>query len=414
MFVSGSSQYGSGKTKNKENKQTTMNIKTLIAAIASGVCLCGIAATFDEAKALAATPIDQVTQANVESVINACVTTTNISKIVECRNRELISFEGVAAKISGKPEFAQLLFDNADKSKDTALQEKCFEANYKLFKATEKPDANLKAAAYRSFLKFPTVCTPENRKAVAKELIGLGRTVDAIRVAYGELPGSVFNGMPTEKFKEYAGYSEFCAEVSEQFAAAWLAAEPTVRANGRLASPWDDGADLICYYTAVDKTRLASFAPKAAKYAKDGIILLTHCNNAVGEACRKAFITSAFASDANKVIVAKITDGYAKNKDATKSIYPTLTDIALKVKTAVYLNDADKIIDALKTVNDKLDAETINSVIAPLNAVDAGYRTADLRLALMNVNKKYTLKLYEDRDTWEPILSKIRAMIDTL
>ena len=49
-----------------------------------------------------------------------------------------------------------------------------------------------------------------------------------------------------------------------------------------------------------------------------------------------------------------------------------------------------------------------------MSDVDAGYRTDDLRLALANVNKKYTIKLYDDRDTWEPILSKIRAMIEVL
>lgn len=399
------------KTKRTNNR---MNIKTIIAAAAAGVCLCGAAATFDEAKALAATPIDQVTAGNVEAVVDACVTTTNFGMIAACRNKGLISFEDVAAKITGKPEFARNLFDNAQASKDTALQEKCFEANYKLFKAVEKPSASLRAATYLSFLKFSTVCTPENRKAIAKELIGLDRPIDAIRIAYGELPYSVFNGTPSEKFKEYAGYSEFCAEVAEQFAAAWLGAEPTVMANGRLASCWDDGADIICYFFTADASRLPVFAPKAAKYAKDGIKLFIGNNNVVGEACRKAFVVSTFASEGDKVMVAKIADGFAKNKAMTKVVYPALTDVELKVKTAVYLDDADKIIDALKTVNDKLDATVVESVIAPLNAVDAGYRTADLRLALMNVNKKYTLKLYEDRDTWEPILSKIRAMIETL
>lgn len=185
MLGGGSSQQGSGKAKNKENKQTTMNIKTLIAAVASGVCLCGTAATFDEAKAVAATPIDQVTQANVESVVDACVAITNFGKIAACRDKGLISFEAVAAKIVGKPEFARNLFSNARDSKDATLQVKCFEANYKLFKAVEKPDSSLKAATYQSFLYLPAVCTPENRKAVAKELISLGRPVDAIRIAYG-------------------------------------------------------------------------------------------------------------------------------------------------------------------------------------------------------------------------------------
>lgn len=157
-----------------------------------------------------------------------------------------------------------------------------------------------------------------------------------------------------------------------------------------------------------------AFAPKCAKYAKDGQNIFLNGSHQVSVACRKAFLESEFVTEEAKVKVANIADKFAKDKSATEKLYPEVKDVGLKVELAVYLNDTDKIIDALKTVNDKLDAKVIESVIAPLNAVDAGYRTADLRLALMNVNKKYTLKLYEDRDTWEPILSKIRAMIDTL
>lgn len=391
-----------------------MNIKTTIMAVASGICLCGTAMTFDEAKAVAATPIDQVTQANVESVVDACVAITNFNKIAACRDKGLISFAAVAAKITGKPEFARNLFDNACASKDTALQVKCFEANYKLFKAVEKPDSSLKSATYMSFLFLPAVCTPENRKAVATELISLGRPVDAIRIAYGQLPSMVFTGTPTEKFREYAGYSAFCAEVAETFASAWLAAEPAVKANGRLMSCWDDGADIVCYYLAVDRTRAASFASKCAKYAKDGQDIWVNGNHQIGFMGRKAFLESKFVTEERKAKIAKIADKFAKDKSATEKLYPEVKDSGVKIELAVYLNDVDKIIDALKTVNDKVDAKVIGSIIAPLNAVDVGYRTDDLRFALMNVNKKYTLKLYEDRDTWEPILSKIRAMIDTL
>ena len=111
---------------------------------------------------------------------------------------------------------------------------------------------------------------------------------------------------------------------------------------------------------------------------------------------------------------ARCADEVEGDKKATLSVYPDIVDAKTRVETAIYLDDVDKLIDALKVVGDDLDAKTVESIIAPLNNVNAGYRTDDLRLALMNVNKKYTLKLYDDRDTWEPILSKIRAMIDAL
>ena len=112
--------------------------------------------------------------------------------------------------------------------------------------------------------------------------------------------------------------------------------------------------------------------------------------------------------------VARIADKIEGDKKATLSIYPDIADAKTRVEAAIYLDDVDKLIDALKVVGDDLDAKTVESIIAPLNGVNAGYRTDDLRLALMNVNKKYTIKLYDDRDAWEPILSKIRAMIDVL
>lgn len=389
-----------------------MNAKTIIIVTAVGSCLCGTAATFEDIKNTAATPINQVTQANVESVVDACVATTNFNKIAECRDNGLISFDAVAEKIAGKPEFAMELYYNARASKNASLQEKCFESNYKLFKAAEKPSATLKLATYHSFLNFPTVCTPANRKAVTKELIGLGRPADAIRIALGFVPVSAFGVHPD---KEYAEYSAFCAEVAETFASAWIAAEPTVYSNGRLANIWDDGADIYVYYRRFNRSKCASFASKISKYAEDGQVFgFMYEDSQLGIAARKALLESKFATENIKVKIAKIADKFAKNKSASEKLYSEIKDIKLKVELAIYLDDVDKMIDMLKTVSDKLDAKTVESVIAPLNAVDAGYRTADLRLALMNVNKKYTIKLYEDRDTWEPILSKIRAMIDTL
>ena len=111
---------------------------------------------------------------------------------------------------------------------------------------------------------------------------------------------------------------------------------------------------------------------------------------------------------------ARCADEVEGDKKATLSVYPDIADSKIRVETAIYLDDVDKLIDALKVASDDLDAKTVESIIAPLNGVNAGYRTDDLRLALANVNKKYTIKLYDDRDAWEPILSKIRAMMDVL
>ena len=88
-------------------------------------------------------------------------------------------------------------------------------------------------------------------------------------------------------------------------------------------------------------------------------------------------------------------------------------DALVARKAALLLKDNDKLLDALVKSTNDMTADEINAVIAMAVAFDADYRAVDVLKVLKNINSKYTLKLYDDRDTWEPILSKVRALIDT-
>jgi len=80
---------------------------------------------------------------------------------------------------------------------------------------------------------------------------------------------------------------------------------------------------------------------------------------------------------------------------------------------AVETSDADKVLDVLEFVKqDTLDAETTYKMIVILNGQKADWRQADVLKALKNINSMYTIRLYDDRDAWEPVLSKLRAMIE--
>ena len=57
--------------------------------------------------------------------------------------------------------------------------------------------------------------------------------------------------------------------------------------------------------------------------------------------------------------------------------------------------------------------EYIEEFIKIVVGADIDYKKAEILKALKTVNQRYTLKLYDDRDKWEPVLSKIRALIDT-
>ena len=390
--------------------------KLMIAACAGATMLCS-AATYEENLALARTPIDNVTKDNVEAVCNAALAVTNRTKVMQCRAKGLLTFEQVAAMSAGKDEFCSLLYANALYSSNDVLRAACVDSL--LASAKIAPAGSFRASYNLALAISKFGVAPARRIEIGRELIAAGKLVNAIQPIYGGLSYAVYQGKADPNRQEYgAEYSAFCAEVFDQLYAAWIATEPGMLLNGRLRSGWDEGLDIVRYCEAMKNGKFSDSAvvAKLVKYVKDGQNVWTHSvlNDPLRNACREAALASKWFNEDYKVKIAAAGDKAFKSKKTTEDLYPTLKDDVNKVKVALYLGDTDKLIDALKTVSDKLDAETVNSVIAPLNGIDAGYRTADLRLALMNINKKYTLKLYDDRDTWEPILSKIRAMIDAL
>ena len=142
------------------------------------------------------------------------------------------------------------------------------------------------------------------------------------------------------------------------------------------------------------------------------LVKLIH-NHPFCNACRKAYLSAS--NPEHKLFVVALTDKRALNTTtALETLYKNAKKHITKVNCAIALNDVDKLIDTIKVVDSSIDAKTMNKVIIKFNAVNAGYRTEDLKLALKNINKKYTLKLYDNHDTWEPVLAKVRAMIDTL
>ena len=127
---------------------------------------------------------------------------------------------------------------------------------------------------------------------------------------------------------------------------------------------------------------------------------------------RKQYLASVAKNDFQLTTVALAQDKTDGNKNTTESIYSKLIGIKAKLDTALYLGDNDKLIDILMTIDNSIAPELIEKVVAQINTFDPDYCAADVLKALRVINKKYTLKLDDDRDTWEPILSKVRALID--
>lgn len=119
-----------------------------------------------------------------------------------------------------------------------------------------------------------------------------------------------------------------------------------------------------------------------------------------------------------RILAAKNLDGINKTKVASTQISSYVyenADFNALADFAQYLGDRDFLLNVwLNKLGDDATAAQILAAIPHFASIQAGYRTEDLKQILLNINKKYTLKLYDDRDSWEPVLSKVRALIDTL
>ena len=115
---------------------------------------------------------------------------------------------------------------------------------------------------------------------------------------------------------------------------------------------------------------------------------------------------------------AKTIDKIRGNKDASidlleKCLAKDSIDENFLFEIALYIGNNDKIIDIVTDTKGGLSPKNIEEFIKIVVGADIDYKKAEILKALKTVNQRYTLKLYDDRDKWEPVLSKIRALIDT-
>lgn len=135
---------------------------------------------------------------------------------------------------------------------------------------------------------------------------------------------------------------------------------------------------------------------------------------------QKAFDVALTCKNAAiKMFYAQKLDQQLGNNEASLQVMNDVVadkniSFAKKLNFALNANDNNAIIDIALQIGNDTAAADINKLIPILNGLDAGYRTADIKKILTNINKKYTIKLYDDRDTWEPILSKVRAMLEVI
>ena len=387
-------------------------MKKLIVSIAAVVAFAGSAATYEENLELAKTPIAQITTANATQILDASIATTNAYALWKIIDSKTMPFSEIFAKAKDNSAFFNALQYGAKAYGTDIEQEIAFQnfidtwltldAEEQLACCKRNQFATWCVYSYadRKFMAAPVVekavekiassNAPLKANAIAQMLYIYGKTYrrglldSACEQQFEMVKTSILNG------DFYSSY--------QLFDFVWYVKE--TRNDNALCSQLLDNIKWYAPYGESTKK-----CPELATVNRNYEPTLSNL--------RKKYLATVAKNDFQLTTVALAQDKTDGTKEATKSIYSKLKDLSVKLDIALYLDDNDKLIDALIAIDNSIAPEKIEKAIVVINTFDPDFRAADVLKALRVINKKYTLKLYDDRDTWEPILSKVRALIDT-
>ena len=387
-----------------------MTMKTVKIVVAAAFCFTATMAqcdeTFDSLVKLANTPISQITTTNAVQVLDAAIATTNANAVVNVVKSKAIAYAEVFAKAKDN---ANCFKELCGAAKNYGTEEEQI-ASFQNFADTWLVlDENTQYKYLAIFSFYSTIKTSNGYKcmsvsaidAVVTKLVASNSPWKAQAItpllyrhkAYwtGPLSKHCEECFDLVKATVLNGTNEYAFEFAKYIA--------NVKKDYALASQMIDNIELYRKFgTTSSKCPFLAFVMRQYEPTLSKL--------------RKQYLESIAKNDTQLITVAQIQDIVDGNKNTTASIFGKLKDTTTKLETALYLNDNDKLIDTLLTIDNTIAPEKIEKAVSIINTFDPDYRTADVLKALRIINKKYTLKLYDDRDTWEPILSKVRALID--
>lgn len=363
-------------------------MKKLMTTTVAVIAFCASAATIEQLNAI---QLEDITAANAAKVLDAAIATTNTTKITKMVKLDKVSVEDAVHKTMTMKPFSmcRAAFDGSTVTNHALQAEALAQLDYTKLELNDFMHA-------RYILLMNQFYATEAGRAEAARIANAN-------VIYGAM---VYCTAYTCKYIE--AFKDIAPEM-------YAKAKPLVKSSGNqlfmaimiqygfgIAHDYDGFAEIYnkdllstTYWWANVMTSMLQYR----QYMKDQLAMW------------KAVKPSSRGDD-QLLRIAKIIDRTAGDKTATLSIIDQLSTSKQKLHAALYCNNEDKLIDTLIACDMSLTAVDINAAIAPLNSLDPDYRKADVLKALRAVNQRYTLKLYDDRDTWEPVLSKIRAMID--
>lgn len=391
-----------------------MTMKTVKTVVAAAFCFAAAMAQCDEAfdslVKLARTPAEQITAANAMQVLDAGIAVTNTSTLVCVADSKKLAFADIFAKTKNNANFFYTTVLIAKKHGTEAEQEAAFQ-NY------VDTWLQLDASAQRKqFFNFGDSCVVDKNAHKFISVPAIEAAVAKILASDSALKANAIASMIYTGFGE--AYNNRLYALREQnfelVKTAILSGEfiPCFNVFGFVYYVSGSRRDYALCAQLLDNIKwFERFGEnKTAKCIYLSNVYRKYEPTLTG--LRKQYLASVAKNDFQLTTVARAQDETDGNKDTTQSIYSKIKSKSVKLDIAYYLEDKDKIIDILLSIDDSISSKQIEKAIEVINTFDPDYRTADVLKALRVINKKYTLKLYDDHDTWEPILSKVRALID--
>ena len=368
-------------------------MKKLMITAAALASLCTSAATIEELNKI---PIKEVTAANAIEVFDAAVAATNCGRITSLVTLNKVSLEDAVHKTMGKLplKMCRAAFAGSTATNYILIAEAARAIDFTVAMNETETQSAREIVGMKGFVQNE----PETAKAILADIYAKDKLFGA------EMYCSFWNSKWREAF------------LSEG-PAAYEAVKPLIKekANTRQAAIlWHyaiywahdyDGFNEIYDKKLVNPTWHWLY-PKAAT-----IPVVVQCMKDQLEVF-KATLKPAKGNNDIFLRVSKLLDQVNKDKTATFGVIDYLATTKAKLAAALYCNDMDKVLEVLVACDTTLEAKDIEAALGPINALDPDYKPAEVLKALKAVNQRYTLKLYDDRDAWEPVLSKIRAMID--
>lgn len=108
---------------------------------------------------------------------------------------------------------------------------------------------------------------------------------------------------------------------------------------------------------------------------------------------------------------------FRKNAFDLAKAYPQAYDVGMYLNWPEHgLSDAELynvLITYLLKFNDKLQVSVVNKAIDRIIEISSVANINNVKTDLQKLNRIYSMKVLKDQETWEPVVSKIRTILDT-